>query len=81
MPDLPTHPMQDAVAGLIQAFDGLHGALGSIDANRPAKDASYDAQVAFLDALRPVVAEAQLSLALVSGHLASCLRAHRASLN
>ena len=81
MPDLPTHPMQDAVVDLIHACDGLHGTLASIDANRPAADAGYEAQIAFLDALRPIIAEAQLSMALATGSLADRLRRHRGSLN
>ena len=81
MPDLPTHPMQDAVVDLLRAFDGLHGTLKSVEACRPAADADYEAQITFLEALRPVVAEAQLSLALASGSLAACLRRHSTNLN
>lgn len=82
MPDtLPTHPMQDAVVDLMRAFDGIHGTLASVDANRPGKDATEAEQVAFLDALYPLITEAQLSIALVSGALAHHLRQRRGPLN
>ena len=74
MPDPRPHPMQEAVGDLVQVMNGVHGTLTSIEALTPGRDASPAQQAAFFAALRPVIAEAQLSLALASGSLAACLR-------
>lgn len=79
MPDLPAHPMRVAVDDLMQVMEGVHGTLASIEACNPGPDANDAQQAAFLNALVPVIAEAQLSLALASGALAHCLRRHRGS--
>ena len=77
--DLP--PMQEAVWDLMRLFEGLHGTLASIDANRPGASASGAEQAEFMQQLRPLIAEAQLSLSLAVGDLARHLRRHASTLN
>ena len=74
--------MQDAVADLMHLVQGAHDTLASIEASHPGRDATPEQQAAFLTALRPVIAEAQLSVAQASGSLAYHLRrTRRSSLN